>query len=146
MLTVQSETLMNVDRLFLRKYDKIIAAEPLNWTRVAVKYFLMRTVLGDRDIAGGELVTAVQETKACWVEAGLPEISWFRVNQFLLYLEQFSQHPIHALNHELQRMLEQNYVEIQYSAHNLVFNQYQVVRATDLLMSHALLEPFNAAS
>ena len=146
MLTVQSESLMYVDRLFLQKYQDLPASESLNWTRTAVKYFLMRAANSNRDIIGEDLLKAILDLRADWVANKMPEIEWRRVHQFLLYLEGFSRHPVHHLRNEIQRMLEHNYVEIQYNATHLVFNQYQVIRAVDLLMSHALLEPFNAAS
>lgn len=146
MLTVQSEALMYVDRLFLHKYQDLPASESLNWSRTAVKYFLMRAANGNWDIVGEDLLKAILDLRADWVANKMPEIEWRRVHQFLLYLEGFSRHPVHHLSNEIQRMLEHNYVEIQYNATNLVFNQYQVIRAVDLLMSHASLEPFNAAS
>ncbi|QXO09663.1 hypothetical protein pEaSNUABM11_00239 [Erwinia phage pEa_SNUABM_11] len=146
MLTVQSETLMQVDQLFRHKYTELIADERLNWTCAAVKYFLMRVVMGDRDIRGEKLVEVLQEVKTHWVAAGLPEVLWWRVNHFFVWLESFSQHPVHLLDRELHRMLEQNYVEIQYTVQNLIFNQYRVIRAFDLLLTHALLEPLDAAS
>lgn len=146
MLTVQSETLMKVDELFRLKCSNQTADERLNWTRAAVKYFLMRVVMGDRDIRDEKLTDAIREAKVHWVGSGLPEVSWFTVCQFMQYLDNFSRHPVHMLDAELHRMLDQNYVEIQYSVQNLVFNQYQVVSAFDLLSTHALLEQLNAAS
>jgi hypothetical protein len=146
MLTVQSETLCNVDNLFHQHYNGHPRTERYNWTCVAVKYFLMLAALGDRDITGDKLHVVLQRVMLNWTLSGLPDVSWVQVHEFMLQLEKLARHPVYLLDLELNQMLDQNYVEIQYKVQNLVFNQYQVVRAFDLLLSHALLEPLNAAS
>lgn len=146
MLTVQSEALMYADSLFSLKYKDVTAHESLNWTRTAVKYFLMRVANSNIDISGDELTKALLEFRVTWMANQMPQCQWFRAHQFMIFLESISRSPVRMLSDEIQRMLEHNYVEVQYNATDLIFNRYQVIPAVDLLMSHALLEPFNAAS